>query len=103
MKYHPDELGYLATFKNLYIENSNNPQFASGWIAAPLFFLRLIYLPAKIFELTGIPSLYAIRLVSILFCTLALYVILSMFNIKNFNKNIIIIDESHNLTSYNID
>ena len=73
----PDEQGYLATFRNLYHSHSLiPPQNLSGWITAPDIFLWLVYAPAKILNLIGIPDVLSVRFLSILFNTLTLLLLL---------------------------
>jgi hypothetical protein len=73
----PDEAGYLATFRDLYTSNlETNPQYNSGWIAAPKIFLWILYLPAKFLNLVGVPDLLSIRILSIALSALTLYLLL---------------------------
>jgi len=75
----PDENGYLYTFNALYTWPANSwAQSGSGWIAAPTFFLWVIYFPAKILSSFGIDELNAIRLQSILISTLVVYLLESL-------------------------
>lgn len=62
----PDEGGYLYTFNHLYGGHVANPQFDSGWIAAPKLFLWVTYLPAKVLNILGVPDFLSIRILSIL-------------------------------------
>ena len=62
----PDEAGYLYTFQHLYDSSTGgNPQFGSGWIAAPKIFLIFLYIPAKLLTLFGLKDILAIRVLSI--------------------------------------
>lgn len=63
----PDEIGYLNTLNNLYGGELDYPQTVSGWITTPTFFLRLIYLPAKLFNLIGLSDILSLRFCTILF------------------------------------
>lgn len=77
----PDEAGYLYTFNNIYtLPISNFPQTGSGWIAAPTIFLWIVYFPAKLLTLIGVPNLLALRFASILYVTLALIFSLRILN-----------------------
>lgn len=66
----PDEPGYLYTFNNLYGSSDPNPQFSSGWLNSPKFFLWLLYLPAKCFTFIGLEPSFAVRLYSITLITI---------------------------------
>ncbi len=66
----PDEPGYLYTFNNLYGSGDPNPQFSSGWLNSPKFFLWLLYLPAKFFTVIGVEPSFAVRLYSISLITI---------------------------------
>ncbi len=77
----PDEAGYLATFRDLYgSATETNPQYNSGWIAAPKIFLWIIYLPAKLLNLVGVPDLLSIRILSIALSALTLYLLFEFQN-----------------------
>lgn len=77
----PDEAGYLATFRELYVSNNEtNPQSNSGWIAAPTIFLWISYLPAKLLSLLGVPDLLSIRILSIALSALTLYLLFELQN-----------------------
>jgi hypothetical protein len=69
----PDEGGYLYTFNNLY-KWPITPwaQSGSGWITAPTIFLWIVYLPAKILTIVGIPDYLAVRILSILLAAVSL-------------------------------
>lgn len=74
-----DEGGYLYTFTQLYGEGSDpNPQFHSGWIAAPKWFLQVVYLPAELFTIIGIPEYLAIRLLSAVMATYCVWLLLQL-------------------------
>ena len=69
----PDETGYIYTFNNLYGSSPDpNPQFNSGWITAPKVFLWIVYLPAKIINIFGVPDYLSIRFLTILLATVSL-------------------------------
>ncbi len=73
----PDEGGYLYTFNNLYGNSiDQNPQFSSGWITAPKFFLWIMYAPAKILNMFGVPDYLAIRYLSIALGALTIHFLL---------------------------
>jgi len=61
----PDESGYAAIFDRLY---SSDFTFGGqgGWGIGNVYFLRIIYLPAKIFSILGCSNLVSIRLLSLL-------------------------------------
>ena len=81
-----DEGGYLYTFKNLYgSQDDPTPQYGSGWLATPKWFLQMVYIPAKLFSIFGIPDYFAIRLLSVIIATFCVWLILQ-FNFRH-NEN----------------
>jgi len=85
----PDEGGYLYTFNNIYTTNLEiNPQYSSGWINAPKLFLWIVYFPAKIINLMGIPDYLSIRLLSILLATTSLYLLKKILDESGSNQKI---------------
>ena len=75
----PDEVGYLYTFNNVYALPINPwAQSGSGWITAPTVFLWVVYSPAKILNLLGIADFLSIRILSILFTSISLYLLLDI-------------------------
>ena len=77
----PDEVGYLYTFNNIYGDSPDaNPQYASGWIAAPKIFIWISYIPAKILFSFGVPDYLAIRILSISLATVSLYLLKNIFD-----------------------
>jgi hypothetical protein len=82
-----DEGGYLYTFSNLYGSDLDpNPQYGSGWIAAPKWFLQVVYVPAKILSLVGFPDFLSIRLLSAFFATYCVWLLLSLIKDQEENK-----------------
>ena len=82
-----DEGGYLYTFSNLYGSDlDSNPQYGSGWIAAPKWFLQVVYVPAKILSLVGFPDFLSIRLLSAFFATYCVWLLLSLIKDQEENK-----------------
>ena len=74
----PDEERYLYTFDHLYQNYFNsNPQYESGWVAAPKLFLYVALFPAKILASFGVPNLIAIRLESMALISIILWICLS--------------------------
>ena len=75
----PDEQGYLYTFNHVYtLPISTAAQSGSGWITAPTIFIWIVYLPAKILNLLGMPDYLSIRILSILLITITLYLFLEI-------------------------
>ncbi len=75
----PDESGYIYTLDNLYgVSKDANPQLGSGWITTSKPFLWMIYLPAKIMMLFGLPDYIAIRLFTIIASLFTLILLLYM-------------------------
>ena len=83
----PDEKSYLNTFNNIFTLTSNSSdQALAGWTSAPRFFLWIVYLPAKILNLIGIPDFLSIRILSIILATISLYYILNLLERINQKK-----------------
>ena len=84
----PDERAYLYTFNNLYGNTGDpNPQYGSGWIAAPKIFLWILHLPAKILTLIGVPDIFALRFLSIGAIATALLILIAIDTRKNNRVN----------------
>jgi hypothetical protein len=73
----PDENGYLAIFKNLYKSDFSLAGYL-GWQEGSIYALRLVYLPAKVLNLVGFSDFYSIRLLTILYSTLTLFILLKL-------------------------
>ena len=72
----PDEGGYIYTFNTVYTWPINTlAQTGSGWITAPTIFLWIVYLPAKILNIFGIPDYFSLRILSIIITALSLYLL----------------------------
>jgi len=67
----PDEIAYLETFSRLFDKSFSNPTWGSGWFGAPVIFLKLLYFPAYLVTLLGIPDFLALRLISIVLISLS--------------------------------
>ena len=75
----PDEGGYIFAFNTIYqLPISTTGQSGSGWITAPTIFLWIVYLPAKILNIFGVPDYLSIRMLSILLTVIALYLLLGI-------------------------
>ena len=75
----PDEGGYLYTFNSVYRWPINPwAQSGSGWITAPTIFLWIVYLPAKILNMFGIPDYLSTQMLSILITIITLYLLLGI-------------------------
>ena len=73
----PDEERYLSSFNKVYTLPVNiDAQTESGWITAPTLFLWVVYLPAKLLNLGGMPDYLSIRFLSIAITTLSLFLLL---------------------------
>lgn len=70
----PDEKGYLAIFNNLYKSGFSLEGYL-GWQEGSINALRVIYLPAKALNLVGFSDFYSIRLLTIFYSTLTLYIL----------------------------
>ena len=80
----PDESGYAEIFGTLY---SSDFTFdgRGGWGAGNVTFLRILYLPAKIFSILGFSDLISIRLLSLLCAYTAVYLLVK----QNRNKTLL--------------
>lgn len=76
----PDERGYLQVAKDVYSTDYEYIQWGWPW-RSPVWFLQLIYSPFKIMLEVGFPDLIALRLNSILFSTLSIYLMLAILYI----------------------
>ena len=75
----PDEVAYISTFNQVYtLPVSTVVQSESGWITAPTVFLWIVYLPAKVLNMTGVPDYLSVRILSILITSLSLYLFLDI-------------------------
>lgn len=73
----PDEKLYISIFKNLYNSNfSLNGSY--GWPEGSINPLRVIYLPAKILEIIGFSDFYSIRMLTVFYSMLTLYLLLRL-------------------------
>jgi hypothetical protein len=73
----PDENGYLAIFKNLY-KSDFSLQGYVGWQEGSINALRVVYLPAKVLNLVGFSDIFSIRLLTILYSMLTLFILLRL-------------------------
>jgi len=71
----PDELSYINCFKGLYSSNFDLAPFG-GWWNADIIFLRVLYLPVKIFTFLPFSDLVLLRIYSIILTSLALYLLI---------------------------
>ena len=87
----PDENAYLFTFDNIYSNPSSNPQFSSGWITSPQIFLWIALGPAKLLTTVGIPSIFAIRLESILLSVLSYLLLRNVVEMRSSDRRYILL------------
>lgn len=71
----PDELSYIECFQSLYNADFNLQPFG-GWWNANIFFLRVLYLPIKIFTFLPFSDLVLLRVYSIVLTFIALYLLM---------------------------
>ena len=69
-----DEDGYLKVFKNLYTRNYSLADQLS-WPTDNKLLLQIIHLPAKFFEVIGLPDYLALRLQSTILFYIACFII----------------------------
>lgn len=83
----PDEAGYLRNFSQLYKAGFSSAGLM-GWQETPIIFLRIIYAPASLLHLVGVPSYLSIRMLSILTSAVALYLLMCLWRFsKPADKN----------------
>ncbi len=77
----PDEANYIGVFHDLY-----RPDFSLdgylGWQEGSINALRIIYLPGKLLEVIGYSDFYAVRILSILYSMLSLYLLLKLTPVR---------------------
>ena len=72
----PDEGGYLGIFNELYSRHFSLAGHL-GWVGTtPIWYLQIIYMPAKLLTYLGIPSYFALRLLAITLSGISVYLIL---------------------------
>jgi hypothetical protein len=81
----PDETNYRIVFEQLYNDDFDISLYPNGWTQSEIF-LRLIYLPAKIFNIFGLSSLLSLRVLSALVSSATLFLLLLIFR-QNFLTN----------------
>ena len=82
-----DEDGYLRVFQNVYIENFDIKTQWS-WPTDSKILLQLIYLPAKVISLLGIPDYLSIRLQSTFLFYITCWIIFKRIPSTNFKLNV---------------
>jgi hypothetical protein len=75
----PDESGYAEIFSRLYSSDFSF-EGQGGWSSGNVLFLRLLYLPAKIFSILGCSNLISVRLLSLICAYLAFYLLVKQIN-----------------------
>ena len=73
----PDENGYLAIFKNLYQSDFSLEGYV-GWQQGSVNALRVVYLPAKLLHLVGFSDFYSVRMLTIFYSVLTLFILLRL-------------------------
>ena len=73
----PDENGYIAIFSNLYKSDFSLEGY-KGWQEGSINGLRVVYLPAKVLNLAGFSGFYSVRLLTIFYSTLTLFILLRL-------------------------
>lgn len=73
----PDEANYIGVFNNLYRSDFSLDGYL-GWQEGTITGLRLIYLPGKLLEIIGFSDFYAVRILSVLYSMLSLFLVLKM-------------------------
>ena len=73
----PDEVTYMNIARRTY-ESGFNTQGIMGWRNTQLWFLQLLYLPARLLRAVGLPDYLAIRFLAIVLSAVAVYLILCL-------------------------
>lgn len=73
----PDEANYIRVFNNLYRSDFSIDGYL-GWHEGSINGLRLIYLPGKILAIIGFSDFYAVRILSVFYSMLSLYLLLKL-------------------------
>jgi len=73
----PDELNYIGIFNNLYRSDFSLDGYL-GWQEGSINVLRLIYFPAKLLLVVGCSDFYAVRILSIFYSMISLYLLLKI-------------------------
>ena len=81
----PDETNYRILFEQLYNNDFDISLYPNGWTQSEIF-LRLVYLPAKIFNIFGLSSLLSLRVLSALVSSSTLFLLLLIYR-QNFLIN----------------
>ena len=83
----PDENGYITIFKNLYRSDFTLVGYL-GWPEGSINVLRLLFLPAKALETIGFSDFFSVRLTTVLYSMLTLFVLFKL------SSNIVILRRS---------
>ncbi|CAB4988429.1 MAG: hypothetical protein F2951_07185 [Actinobacteria bacterium] len=82
----PDEGGYLGIFNELYSRHFSLVGHL-GWVGTtPTTYLQVIYLPAKVLTLLGIPSYLALRILAVTLSTIAIYLLVCIAKDQGSNE-----------------
>jgi len=82
-----DEDGYLRVFQNVYTENFDIKTQLS-WPTDSKILLQLIYLPAKVISLLGMPDYLSIRLQSTFLFYITCWIVFKRITSTNFKLNV---------------
>ena len=82
----PDEGGYLGIFNELYSRHFSLAGHL-GWAGTiPIWYLHIIYLPAKLLTYLGLPSYFALRVESFVLGSLCIYFLLCIYKTEVFRN-----------------
>ena len=73
----PDEANYIGVFSNLYGSDFSLDAY-TGWQEGSINALRIIYLPGKVIQIIGFSDFYAVRILSVLYSMLSLFLLLKL-------------------------
>lgn len=78
----PDEGNYLQVFQQVYRPGFNTASVL-GWSNSQTFFLRVLYSPAKLMTMIGVPNYLALRFLAIATSSIAIYLLMCVSKNQN--------------------
>lgn len=78
----PDEGGYLGIFKKTYSSGFSTSSVL-GWSNSQTYILRILYAPAKLLSIIGVPDYLSIRILGIITSMLAIYFLMCAYQYES--------------------
>jgi hypothetical protein len=82
----PDESYYIGIEKDFW-RSGFSTHDALGWHRTQVWFLRILFLPTRLFNEIGFPDYLAIRFESVLVCSIAVYLLLCLLRANPISRN----------------